>query len=209
MQPRADLVDATLATVRERGIVGTSEATIAERAAVAPEQVEAAGGGLGALLSEAARTISRQRVAVYADRLGAAATFAELADVARELHAEEHDNGNLAVLTQLLAGARAYPALGPALRESVDIFAEEVAASLERLLAGSALEDLLPTGELARSLSAGFLGLELVDAVTDEHDPGLFGALDTLVALADLVAEAGPMQRSLLRARLRPQLEEG
>lgn len=107
------------------------------------------------LLAEASRQVSGRRAAAYADRLATVRSFRELAAAARELHREEREIGNLVVLTQLLAAARTRPQLQPALRDNFDLLALPVEAALQRLTAGSVLDEVLPTAELARSLAGG------------------------------------------------------
>jgi AcrR family transcriptional regulator len=203
---RAQLIEAALQTLAQEGIAGTSARAIARTAEVNQALVFYHFDSVEGLLAAASQEASRRRAEVYSRRLQDVGSFAELADVARGLHAEERANGNLAVLAQLLAGARTHPALAPALRESFTLLADQVSRTLDRLLDGSALEGLVDPAELGRSIAAGFIGIELLDALSPTDDAGLFAALDTLAGLADAVAEISAVERRLVRLRLRSLL---
>jgi AcrR family transcriptional regulator len=187
---RDRLIEAALRTLAEEGIAGTSARAIARTADVNQALVFYHFGTVEALLAEASIVVSTRRAQEYARRLADVATFGELSAAARALHAEERANGNLAVLTQLLAGARTHPALVPAVQGNFTRLAAEV-------------ERVVEAAPLARSVAAAFLGIELLDALSAEGDPGLFAALDTLTGLADAVAGITTVERALVRRRLR------
>ncbi|MFA9432997.1 TetR/AcrR family transcriptional regulator [Egicoccus sp. AB-alg2] len=185
------------------GIAGVSARTIATRAAVNQALVFYHYGSVDELLAEAARDVSRRRAAVYRERLGEVRSFTALAETARELHREEVAAGNLAVVVQLLAGARGRPALAEVLRENFDLLATPVETTIRRLLAGSPLEGVIDAGHLARGVAGGFLGLQLLDGVVADVEAGPFDALDALAAVVDLALEAGAVESALLRRKLR------
>jgi AcrR family transcriptional regulator len=202
-ETRQRLVEAALGTLAEEGIAGTSARTIAGRAGVNQALVFYHFGTVDGLLAEASRVVSAERAAVYAERLADVGNFTDLVRAARDLHQEERAAGNLAVLAQLLAGAATHPGVVATLRGNFELLAGQVTAVLERLIAGTPLDGLLATDQLARSIAGGFLGLELMDALAPEHDPTLFDQLDALAVVADALLEAGALQRGLLRRRLR------
>lgn len=200
---RGKLLEATIATLSEVGIAGTSARAIGGRAGVNPALIYYHFEDLGGLLAEASRLVTQQRAETYRERLVAVASLTELAAAARSLHAEEHANGNLAMLGQLLAGTRTHPGLAPVLDQNFGLLADAVAETLERLLTGTALEGLLDPQALARTVSAGFIGIELLDSVAPEDGIDPFEALDSLAVLIDAVLDAGAIPTGLLRRRLR------
>ena len=200
---RDRLVQATLHVLATEGIAGTSARAIATRAGANQALIFYHYGSVEELLAEAARAVSRRRADHYAARLATVASFTALAAEARRLHAEERDNGNLAVLTQLLAGAPQRPALGPALRENFALLAAPVEATIARLLAGSPLDGVVDAGDLAGGIAGGFLGLQLLDGVVTDIEQGPFAALDALAGVVDLALEAGAIQQAVLRRKLR------
>ncbi len=200
---RDRLLDAAAQTLAEVGIASTSARTIGARAGVNPALIYYHFDSLAGLLVEASRTIAAERARVYRQRLADVASLTELAAVARELHEEEHRSGNLAVLSQLLAGSRTHPELAPALQDNFRLLADEVANTLQRLVDGTALNGLIDTRQLARAVSAGFIGIELLDTISEQDETDLFDALDRITALIDLVLDAGALPAALIRRRLR------
>ena len=201
---RDRLLAATVAVLADVGIAGLSARAVGSRAEVNPALIYYHFDDLDGLLAEAARAAAAARAHAYADRLATVSDLRGLAAAARQLHAEEQANGNLAMLAQLLAGARTRPTLVPVLEESFALLAAQVASTLDRVLADTPLESLLDTRQLARTVSAGFIGVELLDTVTRGDDAGLFDTLDALASIADAVLSAGTIPGALIRRRLQP-----
>ncbi|TVR20602.1 MAG: TetR/AcrR family transcriptional regulator [Nitriliruptor sp.] len=197
------LVEAALRVVAREGISGTSARVIAAEAGVNQALVFYHHSSVEALLAEASRQVSARRAARYAQRLATVTSFTELSTIARQLHDEEHHSGDLAVLTQLLAGARTRPAITAALRDNFELLVEPVEQTLARLVMGTALEEVLAVPELARSIAGGFLGLELLDGVVTDIDAGPFDAIDAIAGVVDLALQAGVIETAVLRRRLR------
>lgn len=202
MATRDRLLEAVPAVLAREGIAGTSARVLAAEAGVNQALIFYHYGSVDGLLAEAARTISAARAQVYAARLADVDSFAGLAAQARRLHHEEQATGNLAVLTQLLAGSRTRPELAPALRDNFELLAGPVETTLRRLLADSPLDGLLDPGDLARGIAAGFLGLQLLDGTVTDVEAGPFAALDTLAAIVDLALQAGTIQTSLIHRKI-------
>lgn len=200
---RIKLVDAARAALAEDGMAAASARTIGARAGVNPALIYYHFDSLTNLLAEVSRSITTERAATYRQRLAPVGTLTELAIVARDLHQEEHDSGNLAVLSQLLAGSRTHPELATILNDNFNLLANEVASTLERILTGTALDGFLDTHQVARAVSAGFIGIELLDSVSSTDDPALFDTLDTMTVLVDLILSAGTIPTGLIRRRLR------
>lgn len=202
MATRDRLLEAVPAVLAREGIAGTSARVLAAEAGANQALIFYHYGSVDGLLAEAARAISAARAQVYAARLADVDSFAGLAAEARRLHHEEQAAGNLAVLTQLLAGSRTRPELAPALRDNFELLAGPVETTLRRLLADSPLDGLLDPGDLARGIAAGFLGLQLLDGTVTDVEAGPFAALDTLAAIVDLALQAGTIQTSLIRRKI-------
>lgn len=189
-ETRARLVDATLATLAEVGIAGTSSRVIARKAGVNQALVFYHFGSFEGLVAAAARADSERRAARYADRLAEVTTLAQLVDVARELHAIEREAGSVKVLAQLLAGASTTPELSKDLRAAFDPWIEPVEKAVARALAGTALGQLIPTREAAITITSLFVGIELVADLDEETGPEKL--LEFLGAVATLAASVLP-----------------
>ena len=200
---RERLLASALAVLASEGIAGTSARVIAAHADVNQALVFYHYGSVDELLAEASRTVTRQRAQVYTDRLAMIDTFTDLAIEARALHREERAAGHLLVLTQLLAGARTRPPLAVALQDNFALLVAPVETALQRMLAGSVLEEVVAPAQLARSIAGGFLGLQLLDGVVTQVESDPFDTLDALAAVVDLALDAGVLETSLLRRKLR------
>lgn len=205
---RARLLEATAQLLAQEGIAAISARRIGTQADANPALIYYHFGSLDELLAESSRAVTADRVGEYRARLSEVGSLAELATAARQLHAEERANGNLAMLAQLLAGSRTHPQIGPALNDNFELLVTEVAGTLERILSGTALEGLLDAQQLARAISAGFIGIELLDTVRSDSDPAMFDALDAVTTLVDLVLNAGAIPTSLIRRRLSHSIAE-
>jgi AcrR family transcriptional regulator len=195
---------AALDTLARRGIAGTSARTIAEAAGLSQGLVFYHFGSVNGLLEAAATEVAEARAAVYRDRLAQVQSLGELAGLARQLHEEERELGNVAVLAQLLAGAHTHPELAPVARRNYDRLVGEVRQALQRLLGDSALASALPAEHLAHAVSAAFIGIELLPPFDDVPDaaPELFDTLVELARLVDGVLDLGPTVTAALRRRL-------
>lgn len=205
---KAVLKAAALRTVAERGIAGTSARVIADAAGISQGLIFYHYGSVTSLLEAAATEVTEQRATVYRQRLAEVTSLGELARLARQLHDEERELGNVAVMAQLLAGAHTHPELAPVARANFELLADEVRLALHRLLADTALAAALPAEHLAHAVSAAFIGIELLpdaDADSDDVDdarPDLFDTLAELARLVDSVLDLGPTATAALRRRL-------
>ena len=197
------LLDAAVYTLVNDGIAGLSARAVGNRAQVNPALIYYHFDNLDGLLVAAATQVSQQRAEVYRQRLEHVGSLGELAAVARELHLEDRAQGNLAMLTQLFAGTRTHPALAPALNDNFRIFQRQVAQTIERLTAGTALEDVIAPSQLAWLISAGFVGIELLDTVTHEDEAALFETLETISELVARLLDAGVVTSAIVRRRVR------
>lgn len=196
------LIEAAHAALVEDGFAGTSARTVAARADVAPGLIYYHFGDLASLLAATSRAVSQERAVVWGEALDTATTLAEIVAVAERLHAVEQEQGNLVMLAQLVAGARTNPDLAEAIGENFTLLADPVERAFTRILTGSPVDGLLDPHALARTVSAGFLGIELMDDLTGEH-MRLFGELNLLVGLIDDVLQAGVLPQALIRRHLR------
>ena len=205
---RAALLNAALQTIGERGFAGASARHIATAAGQNQALVFYHFGTVNDLIAEACRTSTEQRVALYRDGFDSATTFAELLAVGRQVHVTEHAEGNVAVLAQLLAGARGNEVVGAAVADALNLWVVEVEKTLRRVLADSPLLPLVDLGGLARAISAGFVGIELLEGVDADGAARALGSLEQLAVLTEtLLAELdnlGPVTSRLVKRKLKP-----
>ncbi len=200
---RERLVQATLDTLRDRGIAGVSARTIASAAEVNQALVFYHFGSVDQLLATACREGAAARVASYRERFASVTSLGSLLALGRQLHHEEDDRGNVTVMAQVLAGARHDERLVPAGREALSLWVAEIEPVLARLLATSPVKDAVDVPGLARGVAAAFVGIELYDGVDPDAADAALGALEQLAVLVDVVDDLGHAARLALRRRLR------
>jgi AcrR family transcriptional regulator len=184
---RARIINATLQTVREQGIVGATARAIARTGDFNQALIFYHFGGVTELLVAAAVTEGEQRAARYAPKLEAVDSLRELVAVARELHEDESLNGGQNVLTQLLAGAASSPELRQGLVQSFKPWTKLVEDAVARVLAQTPFAGVVRAEDLAFAITSLFLGVELMHALDPDQSPAssLFGTFDALAGLVE------------------------
>ena len=128
--------------------------------------------------------------------------------IAAALHREDREEGNLTVLTQLMAGAAGSPQLGPRLRDAFDPWIDVVVDALHDVLSGSAYERLVPLEDLGYAVSALFLGAELLAHLDPDRSGNetLFASMGTLSELLQVMVATGevpePIDTTVQRIRV-------
>jgi AcrR family transcriptional regulator len=159
-EARERLLQATIRTLATEGYGGTTARSIARTGGFAPGVIYYHFEDLEDLLLAALRYTSEARMAAYAEALNSCTNATELLDTLRELYAEDLDHGHIAVVQELVAASSASPRLRAEVPAHVEPWAEFAAAAARRLVAGTALESLIPTDEIGSVVVATFLGLQ-------------------------------------------------
>lgn len=184
---------AALETVRTSGITGTSARAIAATGGFNQALIFYHFGSVTNLLTEAARTSSARRVEAYRALTNDVSSLTSLVDVAKRLHEEAEADGSVSVLTQLMAGAASDPEMGDAILEGFEGWILLVEDALREAMDGQPLAGVLPTREVAYSIAALFLGIELMTrlnpakseaAAVFESLHDLAGIIESIPALA-------------------------
>ena len=186
---KARLRAAAISTIRELGIAGVSARTVASRADCNQAAIYYHFGSLHDLLADACVAATQARVAAHRDRLASVTTVPELIEVAVDLHREERELGNVTVLAQMLAGAQTDEQLRAPTAAALQLWVDEVETTLDQLFGDNALATLVDVPALARTISAAFVGLELVDGVAGDGELPSMEAFRQLGGLAQTVIE--------------------
>jgi AcrR family transcriptional regulator len=193
---RQALVDAAIETLRFDGFAGASARAIAARAGVNQGLVFYHFGSVAELLLAALDEVSARRLRRYSVVVEAAGSPGELVAAAAEIFREDLDEGYVTVLVEMIAGAASSPALGEQVAARLApwrAFAEQAIATT---IAGSALESLVPTGDVAYAVVALYLGLEMLSQLDGDRAPalGLFDQARRLAALFADVSGSSPTE---------------
>jgi hypothetical protein len=138
------------------------------------------------VLLAAVERISEQRMARYQERLASVGTLGELIAVGAECHREDVEEGNIRVLSQMLAGASSSPELAGKLRAFFDPWVELVEQAVGRVVMGTPYEGTVPVHDVAMGVVALFMGIELLSQVYDTQ-PSASALFQTMSQLATLL----------------------
>lgn len=191
---RDRIVEAALQALRDEGIAGISARAIARHGGFNQALIFYHFGSVEGLLVAVARSESERRSALYAPTLAAVSSLTELVAVARRLHDEEFQDGTVAALTQVLAGAVGSEELSRGIAESLRPWTALVGETIDRLLADTPFGDVLPRDDLTSGVAALFLGIELLSGLDPSLAGGsLFTTMESVAGLIDgLLQASGP-----------------
>ena len=204
-ETRQRILDAAFATLRDEGIAGTSARAIGRRGDLNPALIFYHFGSVEQALYLACSQVSEVRVARYRERLSGITSITELVAAARELHAEDVADGSVAVVTQMLAGAVGSPALADRMLASFQDWIDVVQEALVRVVGGTAFSDLVGTDELAFTIAAMFLGIELLTHLdpSRRRDEPLFETLGQVGRMVESLLNLGTVGSAAVRRRMR------
>ena len=168
---RRNLMDAALETLKSEGIKGTTARAIAATGDVNQALIFYHFGGVMDLLITAAVEDSRLRAERFRAHLEGVSELPELAEVARQLHEHDLEEGGVSVFTQLLAGTAGDPEMAKRLWDGFEPWIELVRSSLAGPLANTGFDKLLPVDDLAYSVVALFMGIELLGRLDPDRSP--------------------------------------
>jgi len=166
---RARIVEAAIETLGEDGFAGTTARAIAARGDFNQALIFYYFGSVHALLLEAFHATSEQQVAKYAAAATQVGSLTDLVEIARRLHTEDIESGNVTVVTQLMAAAVSDDALGHAILDRFQGWIGIVETALHHALEGQPLAGMVPVREAAYAICAMFLGVELLTRLGPER----------------------------------------
>lgn len=186
---REALVRGAIDALQQVGFAGASAREIARRADCNQALIFYHFGSVTDLLLAALDEVSARRLKAYSGLIDQAATLGDLVSSAERIVAEDLEAGHVAVLVEMIAGARAIPGLGPQVAERLAPWREVAASALRTALDRSPLAGLVPADDLAHGVVAGFLGLELLAELDGSAAAAasLFERLRGIAALLDLL----------------------
>lgn len=197
------LLDAARQVVCNAGLAAASARTIAAHARANQALIFYHFHTVAELIEAASNRAVDQSVSHYRNALGEASTLDELLIIGREMHSRENSLGNVTFMAQILADAPHDPVIARAAHYAMSAWTEQVKTALERILGGTAIDDLIDLEGLAHLISAGYIGLELYGATNQQAAATAMATLDSLGNLVDKLGKAGPVIRRALNATTR------
>jgi len=185
-ETRARIVEAALQTIREEGVVGTSARAIARAGGFNQALIFYHFGSVQQVMLAAVERISAQRMARYQERLAGVDTLADLVAVGAACHREDVDDGNIRVLSQMLAAASSSPELAGQLQGFFDPWVRLVEDTATRVLAGTVYDGAVPVHDVAMGVVGLFMGMELLSQLYDTQ-PSAEALFSTMGSIAGLL----------------------
>jgi AcrR family transcriptional regulator len=186
-ETRAALIAGAITALREKGYAGASAREIAKHAGCNQSLVFYHFGSVVNLLLAALDRISDERSLRYREAVEQSSSLGELIHTAKSVFDEDLDKGYVAVLVELIAGAQSTPGLGAEVAARIEPWRNFTTDVAQDVLAESPLALLLPADEVAHTIVALYLGLEMLASLDGDRGAALalFDRAGLLATLAD------------------------
>ena len=184
---RDRIVDAALTTLRERGYAGTSVRSIAREGGFNSALIFYYFGSLNGLLLAALDRSSEERMRRYRASVEDADGVEDLAAVAARIYKEDVEGGHITVFSELVGASLEHPELRPEIVARAEPWLDFVEETLDKVLEGSPLAQVLPTRDLAYALVSFYLGVNLMTHL-EEDDSRTEALFELATRLAPLAA---------------------
>jgi len=191
-ETRQRIIDATIETLNSEGMMGATARSIARTGGFNQALIYYHFDSLEDLFFEVVNDVNQRRLGYFGPRLEKVESLTELIEVAVELQSGTPKPADSAAVALVVAGWSPDSPLGPKVLATLRPWDEAIAAAVRRITAGSALADLLPIEDMAHTISALFLGLQLMSRL-DPDDP-------TNARIYDALAESAEVATRLLAA---------
>jgi AcrR family transcriptional regulator len=163
------IAQAALDTLKARGFAGATAREIARTGDFNQALVFYHFGSVQNALLAALDVVSERRMRAYRPAFESARTIPELAQLARDIYAEDLENGYVTVLGEMVAGGVSDPHLGREIVARLEPWIEIVEDKVRQLLSGSLFESMIPARDAAFAIIALYLGMDMLSQLDDDH----------------------------------------
>lgn len=184
------IAEAALETLKSRGFAGSSAREIANTGGVNQALIFYHFGSVQQLLLAAVDLVSARRMLAYEPAFHQAQTLPELVDLARQIYADDVENGYVTVLGEMVGAGVSNPELGGQVAARLQPWIELVERKIRDLLAGSPLASLISPADMAFAIIALYLGVDMLSQLEGDHARA--------TSLLDLGARFAPLAAGLL-----------
>jgi AcrR family transcriptional regulator len=170
-ETRDALVSGAISSLTQHGYAGTSARSIAQLAGVNQGLIFYHFGSVSNLLLASLDHVSAERMSKYESRATTSESADHLVDVAMGIFRDDLDSGYVTVLVEMIAGSSSDPELGVEVLNRIGPWISLARAEIEGVMMGSALESLVSAQDVAYTLVATFLGLEMLTHLAGDRTP--------------------------------------
>jgi AcrR family transcriptional regulator len=192
---KSRIVEAALATLKARGFAGCSAREIARQGSFNQALIFYHFGSVQKLLLAGLDRVSARRMRAYEPAFERAQTVLELAILAREIYAEDLQNGYVTILGEMVGAGVSNVELGSEVAARLQPWLDMVERKVRALLAGSLFESIVPARDVAFAIVALYLGIDMISQLDGDHARSE-ALLDLGVRYAPLAAALLPSQQA-------------
>jgi AcrR family transcriptional regulator len=186
-EARDRILRAVIDTLAAQGFPATTARAIATTGGFAPGVIYYHFDDLDDLFLAAMRHSSDLRMARYLERTDHLDQASEMLQTLRELYEEDIATGHLAAVQQLVAGAARSSGLAAGVRAEIDRWEEFTERLIGRFLDGNPLGAFIPKREVASTILAFYLGLEMLAHLDGDRSKGtaIFDSAKRMATMID------------------------
>jgi AcrR family transcriptional regulator len=191
---RQALIDSTIVTLREEGFTGASARAISDRAGLNQGLVFYHFGSVVNLLLAALDAVSEARMQKYSAAIAQVSSPSEIMNIATQIFQDDLDTGYVTVLVEMIAGASSTPGLGAEVATRIGPWFTFAKDALDKTFGDSPIAALMPSGDVAYSVVALYLGLEMLTHLNGDREPALklFAHAQQMVVLLGALSAFAP-----------------
>lgn len=194
---------AALEVIRSKGLAGATARGIAAAAGVNQALIFYHFGSVSELIEAASNREVDARVANYREEFNAADSLPGLLAIGRAMHTRERLAGNVAIMAQLMAAGPQDVVLARAARYAVAAWTQQVTTVVDHVLADTPASAFLDAAGLAHTISATFIGIELLHGVDSAGAQQALTTLEKLNELVGVINSLGPTSKAAMRLTIR------
>ncbi|PRY44471.1 TetR/AcrR family transcriptional regulator [Umezawaea tangerina] len=193
-EARDRILRATIDTLAAQGFPATTARAIATTGGFTPGVIYYHFDDLDDLFLAAMRHSSDLRMARYTERTDHLDRAQEMLRTLRELYEEDISTGHIAAVQQLVAGAARSSGLALGVRAEIDRWEEFTGSLIGRFLDGTPLAAFIPKQEVAMTVLAFYLGLEMLAHLDGDRSRGaaIFDSAKRMASMIDAFLPADP-----------------
>lgn len=186
-QTKNELIAAAITSLQADGYGGTTARSIATHANCNQAAIYYHFGGIDDLLIAALEASSERRLDRYKETITGEQSLSTLLELLEALYKEDRASGHLGVLTELVGGITAAPALRDGIERATAPWLEFVEAQIKQAAQALSFGSMLPATDLADLVFSLVIGVELRNKVDGnvERSDRLFRLAKLAVSLAE------------------------